>query len=831
SFHDITQQKLHAKEFERLNRMYAALSNVSQAIVRMPGRDDLFHEVCQILIERGGVRMAWIGWRNARTDALEPVAVCGAGYSDLRSLQVAAEAQPQLTGPSIRAFQEGRTYICEDMLADAATLSWLEHITAAGFRSCAMLPIRQGGTVSGVLSVYAEESNFFQEEEIALLMEASDDISFALDNVERKAERERLEMSANAERDKAQRYLDTAEVILLALDMQGHITMINRYACGIMGWSAEELIGRDFIEMCVPPRIQEETRARMANVHAGPDTSIVRNPIITRAGMERQVEWRNTLLRDSDGRVTSTLSSGVDLTDRAEAVEALLVAEERMRFALESAQVGIWDMNYRTGQLRWSPILEAQYGLKPGTFAGTHDAFVEHVHPDDRAKLFEIVGGATSSGEDFTTLHRALWSDGTIRWLSGAGRVHFGKDGEPERGIGISLDITDRHTLEAQFQQAQKMEAVGRLAGGVAHDFNNLLTVMLGFCELLLIDVTVTDRNREDIEEIQKAGLSAAALTRQLLAFSRKQIIEPALQDLSDVVAEMRPMLARLIGEDVKILLGLHPSLCQILADRAQVEQVIMNLAVNARDAMPTGGVLTIETSNVRLDEHYAKSHFSAVPGEYVLLTVSDTGSGMTPETQARLFEPFFTTKEIGRGTGLGLATVHGIVSRGGGSVSVYSEVGTGTSFRAYFPKAEAARAFKPNEVESRPFTGTQTLLVVEDAEGLRELTRRLLVRMGYTVLVAADAKEALRIFENTPEIDLVLTDVVMPGASGPELSKILQAKKPTLRVVFMSGYTDESIVHHGVLNPGVALLSKPFTFQALGRKIRETLDMAIPQK
>ena len=295
------------------------------------------------------------------------------------------------------------------------------------------------------------------------------------------------------------------------------------------------------------------------------------------------------------------------------------------------------------------------------------------------------------SGADFSMQHRAIWPDGTVRWLSGAGRIHLGEHGEPVRGVGISLDVTERRTLEEQYQQAQKMEAIGRLAGGVAHDFNNLLTVILGYCELLLADLDPDDPRQADIAEIQKAGASAAGLTRQLLAFSRKQIIEPTLLDLNVVVADMRAMLGRLIGEDVKVVLGLRPELAPVKADRGQVEQIVMNLAVNARDAMPRGGTLTIETANVELDEHYAKTHLAVKPGPYVVLTVTDTGTGMTPEVQARLFEPFFTTKELGKGTGLGLATVHGIVTRSGGSVNVYSEVGRGTSFKVYFPRADAA--------------------------------------------------------------------------------------------------------------------------------------------
>lgn len=515
-----------------------------------------------------------------------------------------------------------------------------------------------------------------------------------------------------------------------------------------------------------------------------------------------------------------------EIRERKQRTEALRIAEERTRFALEAAGVGIWDMDYTTGVLRWSEILESQYGLKPGTFGGTFEAFIEHVHPDDRESLLETVGKATKAGSDFSTLHRSLWPNGTVRWLSGAGRIWLDAHGEPVRGVGISLDVTERRTLEAQYLQAQKMEAIGRLAGGVAHDFNNLLTAILGYCELLLADFDPDDRRLADIGEIQKAGRSAARLTRQLLAFSRKEIVKPTLLDLNVVVSDMRAMLVRLIGEDVKVLLDLGPEVAFVKADRGQLEQIVMNVALNARDAMPRGGTLTIATANVELDEQHAKTHVSLKPVPSVLLTMTDTGTGMTPEVRARLFEPFFTTKAPGRGTGLGLATVHGIVTQSGGIVSVDSEVGKGTTFKVYFPRPDASDVVveAPPPV-SRSRRGTETVLVVEDEEGLRELTRRLLEQHGYRVLVAANAGQALRLFERNGAIDVLLTDVVMSGASGQQLARRLSERRPRLKVIYMSGYTEDADVLRDILDPAVTFLPKPFTSEELGAKMREVLD------
>ena len=636
--------------------------------------------------------------------------------------------------------------------------------------------------------------------------------------------RRQAEATLRDERDRAQQYLDTAEVILLKLDLEGRILLVNRYACAVLGWTAEELLGRRWNETCLPARIRDEIAVNFLHPFGG-ELSVSESPILTRAGEERLFEWRCRLLRDESGQVVGSFSSGTDISERNLAVEALIKAEERMRFVLEAAGAGIWDLDFTTGVLQWSDILESQNGLQPGTFGGTLEALIERVHPQDRDALLETMT-AHQSGGTFSTEHRTLWPDGTVRWLSGAGRIDTGPTGEPVRGVGISLDVTERHTLEAQYQQAQKMEAIGRLAGGVAHDFNNLLTVILGFCELLLAGLTPDDPRHADVTEIQHAGARAAGLTRQLLAFSRKEIIEPRLLDLNGIVADIRVMLGRLIEEDVTIVLNLWPALAPVKADRGQMEQIVLNLALNARDAMPKGGTLTIETANVELREHDVQTHVAVKPGPYVVLTVTDTGTGMTTDVQARLFEPFFTTKEPGKGTGLGLATVHGIAAQSGGGVAIDSEVGRGSSFMVYFPQADTA---EPVAVASPPVDRgrgvVQTVLVVEDADGLRELTKRLLERQGYTVLLAANAEEARHLFEKHPTIDLLLTDVVMPGASGPELVRQLLEIRPALKVVYMSGYTDEAIVHHGVLDPGIMFLHKPFSSESLGRKIREVLN------
>jgi PAS domain S-box-containing protein len=404
-------------------------------------------------------------------------------------------------------------------------------------------------------------------------------------------------------------------------------------------------------------------------------------------------------------------------------------------------------------------------------------------------------------------------------------------EGKRPVGIqGIARDITERVSLEAQLHQSQKMEAIGTLAGGVAHDFNNLLTTILGYSDLVLDQIARDSPLREDVQEIRKSAERAASLTRQLLAFSRRQLIEPAIVDLNAIVGDMDKMLRRLIGEDLELSTVMRPDLGRARVDPGQMEQVIMNLVVNARDAMPAGGRLTIETNNVDLDEEYAETHIPTLPGSYVMLAVTDTGEGMDAETRSRIFEPFFTTKPTGKGTGLGLSTVYGIVKQSGGFIWVYSEPGHGTSFKIYFPRAEEAAgserasSLKPKNHEETK--GSETLLLVEDEEGVRKFARIVLQRAGYQVLEAKDGTEAVAVAERFEgEIHLLLSDSVMPGLTVRELIARFGALRPEASLLLMSGYTDEAIARSGLIHAGIPFVQKPFSAQDLTGRVRDVLD------
>ena len=439
---------------------------------------------------------------------------------------------------------------------------------------------------------------------------------------------------------------------------------------------------------------------------------------------------------------------------------------------------------------------------------------------------------AISKAEERGTGHFSAYCPtvkGIPKWWDTIITPIMGKDGKVERLLSVSRDITGHKRLEAQFFQAQKMEAIGTLAGGIAHDFNNLLTAIIGNAQLALMDVRKDESLREEIEEIKKAGEKAASLTRQLLAFSRKQIIKPEVLDLNEEIHETEKMLKRMIRENIEFLLVLEPDLWKIHADPGQIDQVFINLVVNASDAMPKGGKLTIETANMELDDTYFRNRgiVESASGHYVMLAVTDNGTGMDKETLSRIFDPFFTTKGIGSGTGLGLSTVYGIVKQNKGYVWVYSEPGKGTTFKVYFPKAtEDVTAGKEQEKFAGEISGSETVLIVEDDDGLRNLAKNALRKYGYEILEAENGEKALNVSEtHNGRIHLLLTDVVMPGMSGTDLAEKLQSIRPETRVIYMSGYTDNAIVNHGILRKGINFIEKPFSPESLGRKVREVLD------
>ncbi|MGZ8392352.1 MAG: PAS domain-containing hybrid sensor histidine kinase/response regulator [Gemmatimonadales bacterium] len=524
------------------------------------------------------------------------------------------------------------------------------------------------------------------------------------------------------------------------------------------------------------------------------------------------------------GVLVEAVASLTDITERRRAETALLHTTDTLSALIQASPLAILAFDPARKVTTWSAAAEQLFGWRASEVVG-------HTLPaiaPDQQRTFQAHHRAVLEGQSFIDLE-VHWQrrDGKPVILSLALAPLYGGLSEVRGVMVLAADLTERKKLESQLRQSQKMEAVGQLAGGVAHDFNNLLTAIIGYTSLLL-KASPAGQQREDLLEIDRAAARATELTQQLLAFSRRQMLQPTLLDLNAVLSDTMRMLGRLLGEHIELAILPDSGLGVVRADRGQIEQVIINLAVNARDAMEGGGKLILETRNVTLDRDYASHHPGAAEGEFVMLAVTDSGIGMSADTQARIFEPFFTTKDRGKGTGLGLSTVYGIIKQSGGTIYVYSEPDRGTTFKIYLPRVMAAQspAIVPVLLKPASVRGAETVLVVEDEEGVRSLTCRVLRTYGYTVLEAENGGEALLIAEQHPApIHILLTDVVLPRMSGRKLAERLVRASSTLRVLYMSGYTDGAIVNHGALEPGTAFIQKPFTPEGLAQKLREVLD------
>lgn len=525
--------------------------------------------------------------------------------------------------------------------------------------------------------------------------------------------------------------------------------------------------------------------------------------------------------------VNRALREKRERNERRRVEQSLREVEARQRMVLNSFPIAVYSRSCTPPFApTWvSDNITSLTGFSASTFTSLPDFWRSRIHPESLEEVQNQYKGILSKGR---VVMEYRWRDSfdRYRWILDQATAVRDENGNLREVIGTWLDISTQKTLEEQLRQAQKMEAVGRLAGGIAHDFNNLLTAIIGYSDMLLERLQPSNTLRPEISEINVAGKRAAELTRQLLAFSRRQLLQPRVIELNNIISGLEKMLRRLIGEDIELTARLAESLGRIKVDPGQMEQVMMNLVVNARDAMPRGGKITIETSNVRLDHTEPACHGAVPAGSYVMVSIADTGTGMDAETQSHLFEPFFTTKPQGKGTGLGLSTVYGIVRQSDGHIAFTSELEKGTTFKIYFPPVkEAAQPLDRPQTGSLQLRGTETILVVEDDTGVRILTQRILEKMGYTVIVAADGAEALSAVGDLPPIHLVVTDIVMPGMSGPEMVDRLQQIRPRLKVLYLSGYTDATATQLNLIRPGFNFLQKPFTAQGLGYKVREILN------
>jgi PAS domain S-box-containing protein len=838
TFEDAVRQNHELIEREdalaRSRQTLAALYDMSVALNRCTTVSEVADKAVAHALKVPGVRAGWLVLQEG--DA-------GFRLVASRNLPPALQAPGAMDGDC-----QCRRKLLAGELNEGTNVMECERLRGAlgdtrGLRYHVTVPLWVPGRTVGLLNLVGREEGLFSDEDRTMLYGVGNQIAAALERarltehmeelVERRtaalraevAERERAEVAL---RSSEEQFRQLAENIKEAFFVGELATGRTLYAsstwASIWGRPAEDAyrVPWAWLEAIHPEDKPNVLAHQEALARGESDVSVFR--IVRPDGSIRWVKGRAFPVRDPAGTIYRLAGLAEDVTEEHRAAEELRVSEERYRGLVDGSIQGIVVRRGDEVIFVNRPLARLLGYESPDELTGKR--IWEFIAPGEHERVKEytrlrIRGEPAPPRYELEMVRRdgsAVWVDvfvSIVNW-----------DGEPAV-LSTLVDITERRKLEEQYRQAQKMEAVGQLAGGVAHDFNNLLTAICGYTDLVREDLPPDDPRRSDLDEVRNAADRAAALTRQLLAFSRRQVMQPVVLDINEVVVGMEKMLHRLIGEDVELDARLAPDLAGVHADPGQLEQVIMNLAVNARDAMPKGGKLTMETSLVELDKSYTESRELLQPGRYVLLAVTDSGTGMDEQTKARIFEPFFTTKEPGKGTGLGLATVYGIMKQSGGHVSAYSEVGHGTTFKVYLPaaatKAEAPTRMRPTEVVRG---GTETVLLVEDEPGVRKLAQEVLARNGYAVLNAENGAEALRVCQTSARpIHLMVTDVVMPKMGGPESADQLKAIRPEMKVLFMSGYADRAIASHQVLSAGTPFLQKPFTPAALARKVREVLD------
>ncbi len=617
-----------------------------------------------------------------------------------------------------------------------------------------------------------------------------------------------------------------ADFAIFMMDPDGRHVTWNEGVLRLTGYEETEFLG-----LHASVLFTEEDRAR-GDVQRELDTARAEG----RASDDRWLVRKNgsrfwaagitTGLTDESGQFIGFSKVFRDITRDKESQDRLQESEERLRVALLAARMGIWRLHVPTNTQRVDPSMARLLGLGPGEVVESYEQFREHIHPEDRLNVDAAFGHALETGEDMHVEFRVVWPDGSIRWLLDHGTLVRDQHGAAEFLTGAAIDVTQRKVAEERLVEAQRMDAVGQLAGGVAHEINNMMTVALGFTDLLLERLPGDEPISQDLRQIRRAAGRAATITGQLLAFSRRQVLRPEVLDLNALVGGLEPMLKRVLGEDKVFSADLWHDVVAVRADSGQMEQLLINLVLNARDALPSGGSVLVRTENVLIRGLEGDTGAEGLqPGRYGLLEVSDTGHGMDAATRARVFEPFFTTKPVGEGTGLGLATVFGIVRQSGGTIRVESAPGKGATFSVYLPAVANPAKEVESSSEASIERGSETVLIVEDEELLRRFTCQYLQDQGYRCLEAANGVEALEIVgRRGKELNAILTDVVMPVMGGREMAERVRRLYPDLPVLFISAYAGGDVTRRGLLEPGVPFLQKPFTPQGLVRKLRELL-------
>ncbi len=873
---EVEMRKGAELQVRRLNRTYAMLSEVNRLLVRKYEQREILARACQIAVERGGFRLAWIGLLHPATGKLRIVAQGSASPDTLEALQQTLDDPALGCDFTAQALRTGSPAVCDDIEHDPRSTAWRPLAMARGYRSLVALPLIEGGKPAGTFNLYAGERGFFDQSELQLLNELAANIAFAREMAQRETERLASEARNSRQRDalinqtgsqglddddlptalrritessartlivarvSVWRYSPNHDAIecrnLFELGAQRHssgsrLTAAD-YPTYFRALEHGEVLAID--DACADPRTQELCRDYFMPLQIG---ALMDIPIYmggTVVGVLCHEHLGNARTWTADEKtfalaMANLVSLSIEGWERRQAESALRTSEERFRELAETIDEVFWINDPAKNQILYvSPAYERIWGRSCQSLYDSYRSWLDAIHPDDRERMLNAAMIQRQLAGTYDEEFRIVRPDGSSRWIRARAFPVRDSAGNPARIVGVARDITERRTLEEQLHQAQKMEAIGQLAGGVAHDFNNILAAILMQTELLLRHDAVSDKVKRGLDMIRLCSERATNLTRQLLLFSRKQVMQPRVIDLNESVTRLSRMLNRIIGADIKLQLKLSPDPLMTHADDGMIDQVLMNLVVNSRDAMPQGGSLIIETATKTIDEQIARIHPDAKPGRYVWLCVSDTGTGIKPEVLARIFEPFFTTKRPGKGTGLGLATVFGIVKQHQGWIRVYSEPGRGASFQVFLPASNASAVeVDPIQPQTGSLRGTETILLAEDDPSVRQMTHDILTLYGYHVIETCDGIKALEAWHRHREtISLLLTDIVMPGGlGGKELAAQLLADNPKLKIIYTSGYSAEMAGTQLELRDGENYLQKPCATDQMLRCVRATLD------
>jgi two-component system, cell cycle sensor histidine kinase and response regulator CckA len=814
---DITERKRAEEELHSVNRALMTLSECNQAIVRAANETELLHDACRIIVDFGGYRFAWVGIAESdENKTVRPVVHAGHAAGYLETPTISWSDTEQGWGPTGSAIRTGRPVVADDIATQPHYDLWREEALKQGFASSIALPLKENGRVFAALNIYADETNAFNKEEVKLLIELAEDLSYGISSLRTKqkleASEERLRMALMASR---QGFYDLNVVT-------GEAVVSAEYA-QMFGYEPSEFqeTNQKWVE-----RLHPDDRDHVAAFYRSYIAGEVENYQVEFRQRTKSGDWKwilslgKIVARNPDGSPLRMVGTHLDITARKRSEEA----QRRLATAIEQSIESIM-MTDKTGKITYvNPAFEQISGYRSEEVLGRDTRFLKSdIHDSAHYKdLVDAIRGGNSWKGRIASQRR----DGKIIYEDLAISPVRDSSGEIVSFVDVAHDVTEHIALEKQLIQAQKMESIGTLAGGVAHDFNNLLQVVLGYSELILADERFESRIRDDLGKINQAARTGADLVQSLLTFSRKTETKPRPLNLNHQIDRVRKLLSRTVPKMIEIQLNLCGDLSSINADPTQVEQILMNLAVNARDAMPDGGKLLIETQNATLDEDYCKTHLGSTPGDYVLLQFSDTGQGMDRDTLEHIFEPFYTTKGVGEGTGLGLAMVYGIVKQHGGYIMCYSKPGQGTTFKIFFPAEPSHYETGRESLKPTSRGGTETILLVDDEVLIRDLGERILNRVGYTVITASNGKEALEIYrKKQSRIGLVILDLIMPEMGGKQCLEEMLKICPQAKVLIASGYRANGPAKEAVGAGAKGFVTKPYDMNRMIQTVRDVLD------